>query len=212
MAEKTSPEVSQLLACATDGERRQVLGQLITQHLRRLKVAVSLHLDHQLAKRVTVDDVLQDTSVDALERLDEYLRNPGMSFYLWLRFLAIQKIKALYRHHVAAKCRDPRREIARRGSLDASDSSVDAPAVAPLESPSQVLMATEKRSRFREAMDSLPPLDREVIILRDFEQLPWAEAAQAFRMGEPALRQRHSRAMRKLEEALRRLDRSEFWR
>ena len=56
--------------------------------------------------------------------------------------------------------------------------------------------------RFEAALDSLEPLDREVIALRHYEQLTNAETAKVLEMQESATSKRYIRALEKLRIAL----------
>ena len=51
-------------------------------------------------------------------------------------------------------------------------------------------------------LDSLGPLDREVLCLRHFEQLSRAESALALGIGESAASKRYVRALKRLRHAL----------
>jgi RNA polymerase sigma-70 factor (ECF subfamily) len=54
----------------------------------------------------------------------------------------------------------------------------------------------------QEALNSLDPVDREVLALRHFEQLNRAEAAQALRITEEAGAKRYIRALKRLKDVL----------
>ena len=73
--------------------------------------AIRLRMDARLRGRVDADDILQETWIDASSRLSEYVANRSMSFYLWLRFLAGQKLTDAMRHHLGAQKRDAGREV-----------------------------------------------------------------------------------------------------
>jgi RNA polymerase sigma-70 factor (ECF subfamily) len=71
--------------------------------------------------------------------------------------------------------------------------------------PALLAERAEAVHRLKGALDLLPPGDREVLLLREFEDLAFAEVAE--RTGRPsadAARKAHDRARRRLEEALRR--------
>ena len=67
---------------------------------------VALRLDRRLQGRIDPSDVIQEAYLEASARLAEYLRNPSMPFFLWLRFLAGQKLVTLHRHHLGVRMRD----------------------------------------------------------------------------------------------------------
>ena len=58
------------------------------------------------------------------------------------------------------------------------------------------------------ALQSLREADREVILLRDYEELPTAKIADMLEIAPEAVRQRHSRAVVRLGELFRELDTS----
>jgi RNA polymerase sigma-70 factor (ECF subfamily) len=71
-----------------------------------------------------------------------------------------------------------------------------------LTSPTQAAIRAEQILRVQEAINSLDPLDREVVALRHFEQLSRAETAQALGITEEAGAKRYVRALKKLEAIL----------
>src|SRR5690348_7596257 len=73
------------------------LGDLLEQYRPRLRRMVALRLDPRLHGRIDPSDVIQETYLEASARLAEYLNNPTMPFFLWLRFLAGQKLVTLHR-------------------------------------------------------------------------------------------------------------------
>jgi len=78
-------ETSRLLDQARAGDQG-ALNQLFAQHRARLRRMVELRLDRRLQARIDPSDVIQDAYVDAVVRLDEYLREPSSyPLFLWLR-------------------------------------------------------------------------------------------------------------------------------
>jgi RNA polymerase sigma-70 factor (ECF subfamily) len=65
--------------------------------------------------------------------------------------------------------------------------------------PSQAAMRAELEGRVREVLDSMEPLDREVLVLRHFEQLSNAETAQVLGLQENTASKRYIRALRRLK-------------
>src|SRR2546423_13338373 len=118
-----SDETDQLLRRAAQGDR-QGWGTLLEHHRMRLRRMVALRLDRRLQGRVDASDVIQETFLEASVRLPEYLQQPSMPFFLWLRFLTGQKLVELHRHHLGAQMRDAGREISLyRGSLPGASSA-----------------------------------------------------------------------------------------
>src|SRR6187200_1545431 len=109
MAEPAS-DLSDLLRRAGDGDT-SALGALLDCHRPRLRRIITLRLDTRLQGRIDASDVLQDAYLEAAQRLAEYLRDPKMPFFLWLRFLTGQKLLALRRRHLGTDARDANREV-----------------------------------------------------------------------------------------------------
>ncbi len=65
-----------------------------------------------MSSRVSPDDVLQETFLDVARRIGEYLAEPAVPFYVWLRFLAVQRMQMIQRAHLGAQMRDVSQEVA----------------------------------------------------------------------------------------------------
>src|SRR5207248_5833333 len=98
-------ETSQLLRQAAQGDPER-FGAMLEEYRPRLRRMVALRLDPRLHGRIDPSDVIQEAYLEASARLAEYLLNPTMPFFLWLRFLADQKLVTLHRHHLGRQMRD----------------------------------------------------------------------------------------------------------
>jgi RNA polymerase sigma-70 factor (ECF subfamily) len=58
------------------------------------------------------------------------------------------------------------------------------------------------RLRLQEALNSMDPIDREVVVLRHFEELSNVEAAEVLGIEPPAASKRYIRALRRLKAIL----------
>jgi RNA polymerase sigma-70 factor (ECF subfamily) len=198
-----SSEDTRLLRRAGAGDQES-LGILLERHGARLRRMVALRLDPRLQGRLAPSDVLQETYLEAATRLAEYLRQPTMPFFLWLRFLAGQKLVTLHRKHLGTRMRDAGREISlHRGRLPEATSGALATQLLGHDTrPSEAAARAELKARLEEALNSLDPLDREVLALRHFEQLSWAETAQIMQITEGAASKRYVRALKRLRGVL----------
>jgi RNA polymerase sigma-70 factor (ECF subfamily) len=198
-----SGETDRLLQRAAQGDT-QSWGALLERHRKRLRRMVALRLDRRLQGRLDASDVIQEAFLEASARLPEYARQPALPFFLWLRFLAGQKMVELHRHHLGAQMRDAGREISlHRGPLPlASSAELAAQLLGHDTRPSEAAIRAERKVRLQEALNSMDPLDREVLALRHFEQLDNAETAQVLGLGESAASKRYLRALKKLKEVL----------
>ena len=60
----------------------------------------------------------------------------------------------------------------------------------------------ERKRRLQEVLESMDPIDREVLVLRHFEQLRNVECARVLGLGESAATKRYLRALRRLKDIL----------
>jgi RNA polymerase sigma-70 factor (ECF subfamily) len=198
-----SSETDRLLAEAARGDG-QLLGQVLARHRDRLLRMVALRLDRRLQGRIDPSDVIQEAYLEAAARLVDYLRDPSMPFFLWLRFLAGQKLLTLHRHHLGVRMRDAGQEVAlRQGPLpEASSAALAAQLLGHDTRPSEAAIRAEMKVRMQQALDGMDPADREVLALRHFEQLSRAEIAAVIGVSEAAAGKRYIRALERLKQAL----------
>src|SRR5947209_1773902 len=119
-SDRTDP--ADLLRRAGQGDARAT-GELFARHRDRLRRMVQLRLDRRLRGRIDPSDVIQESFLEMSRCLAEYLRNPGLPFFLWLRMLTGRKLQALHRHHLGTQARDAGREVSlHRGALPQASS------------------------------------------------------------------------------------------
>ncbi len=198
-----SANTDELLRRALDGER-QALAELFTRYRERLRQMVRLRLDRRLQGRLDPSDVLQEAYLDFARRLPEYAANPSLPFFLWLRGLTGQRLIDLHRQHLGAKMRDAAQEVSLyRGALpQASSVSLAAQLLGRLTSASRAAIRAETQIRVQEALNSMDPLDREVLTLRHFEMLSNEESAQVLGIKKSAASNRYVRALKRLRDIL----------
>jgi RNA polymerase sigma-70 factor (ECF subfamily) len=196
-------EIEILLGQAAAGDRL-ALAELFERHRSRLEQMVRLRLDRRLQGRLDAADVLQEAYIEFARRISEYVANPALPFYLWLRLLTGQKLAALHRHHLGAKMRNAGLEVSlHHGELPrASSASLAELLLGRLTSPSRAAIRAETQVRVQEALNSMDPVDREVLVLRHFEMLSNEETAQVLGIKRQAASNRHARALKRLKEVL----------
>src|SRR5438876_10379678 len=90
---------------------KAALTELFTRYRDRLRRMVAIRLDWRLQARIDASDVIQDAYLDVMRRLEEYLRDPKLPLFLWLRLVVGDRLSKLHRHHLGAQMRDAGREI-----------------------------------------------------------------------------------------------------
>lgn len=196
-------EIEELLERIHQGDR-MALEPLLERYRDRLRRMVRLRLDRRLYGRIEASDVIQEAYAEAWQRFEEYLKNPRMPFYLWLRFLTGQRLLMLHRRHLVAQVRNASREVSLyHGALpEATSSALAVQLIGQQTSPTKAAVRAEMRLRLEEALNAMEPIDREVIALRHFEQLSNADAAFALEISETTASRRYARALDRLTQIL----------
>jgi RNA polymerase sigma-70 factor, ECF subfamily len=195
-----------LLKRAAAGDQTAV-EDLLALHRDRLKRMVRLRLSRRLSSRVDDSDVVQESLAECACRLPDYLADPKLPFYLWLRHMTGLKLSEFHRRHLGTQLRDVDREVTlHRGGLPEADSvSLAAHLLGQLTTPSKAAIKAETRLVVQEALNNMDPVDREVLALKHFEQLSTSEIAEVLGMSKAGAGSRYLRAIKRLKEVLSRI-------
>jgi RNA polymerase sigma-70 factor (ECF subfamily) len=201
--ESNTGDTADLLQRAQAGDAK-ALNEIFVRYRERLLRMVELRLDRRLLARLDASDVIQDSYLQVAQRLEEYLRDPKVPLFLWLRLVVGERLITLHRHHLGTHMRDAGVEVSLyRGALPAASSAaLAAHLLGKLTSPTQAVVRAERLLRIQEALNTLDPMDREVLSLRHFEQLDRAETAQVLGIEESAAAKRYIRALKRLKDVL----------
>jgi RNA polymerase sigma-70 factor (ECF subfamily) len=195
--------IEPLVALAAAGDAA-AWGALLTVHQDRLTRMVAFRMDPRLRGRVDAADVVQEAFVEASTHREDYFRAPEVPVFLWLRGVVSNKLLELHRFHLGTQMRDAKRErpLESPCASDGSSAALCAYLTAGLTRPSVAAVREEVKSRLAEALDRMDATDREVLVLRHFEQLTNAEAAQVVGIQERAAAKRYLRALDRLRTIL----------
>jgi RNA polymerase sigma-70 factor (ECF subfamily) len=194
---RTDEELLQA-AQAGDGD---ALAALVERHRGRLERMVRLRMDRRLQGRVDPADVVQEAYLALRGKFPQYCAAPRLPFFLWLRLEVGQKLVDTHRFHLGAQMRDAGQEVSlHQGALPQVTSlSLAEQLLGKVTTASQAAMRAELKLRVQEALNSMDAHDREVLILRHFEELSNAEAAQVLGIKPSAAVNRYVRALKRLK-------------
>ncbi len=180
------------------------LSDLWAQYRERLRRLVKLRMDRRLQGRLDASDVLQEAFLDFATRAHEYVQNPAMPFFLWLRFLTGQRLQLLHRHHLGTRMRDAGREVSiHRGPMpQATSMSLAAQLLGRFTSVTQAVQRAEMQIMLQEVINNMDDIDREILALRHFEELSNEETAQVLGIKRSVASSRHLRALKRLRQVL----------
>lgn len=198
-----SDDTQVLVAQAVEGDTA-ALTVLMDRYRERLKRMVSLRMDRRLQGRVDASDIIQEALISAARRLDEYAADPPMGFFLWLRWLTGEKLLNAHRHHLGTQKRDAAQEVSiyRRAMPEACSVSIAQQLLGQLTSPTQAVVRAELQLIVQEVLNSMSPMDREILILRNFEQLTTDETAQTLDIKRSTASKRYITALKRLKQAM----------
>lgn len=202
MAEN-SKDTMQLIERLRAGDR-EAFNEVFTRHRGRLRRMVEMRMDWRLQARLDASDVLQEAFLEAALRMNDYLREPTLPLFLWLRLIVGERLTRLHRQHLGTKMRDAGREVSlyREPLPAASSMALAAQLLGKQTSPSQAALRAERMLRLQDALNTLDPIDREVLSLRHFEELTRAETAKILGIEDSAAAKRYVRALKRLKDIL----------
>ncbi len=140
------------------------------------------------------EDLTQDIFVQLYKGLPSY--DPQRELRPWVFTVAINRVRDHWR---SRRHRDSQLE----SSIEFEDDSLDLESEG--DSPELPLLQAESDQSVRDAVERLPDVMREVVVLRAFEGFSFAQIGELVQRNEVAVRKRYSRAL----EELRRLMGSE---
>jgi RNA polymerase sigma-70 factor (ECF subfamily) len=192
-----SDQTCDLLDLVRQGDQ-QALQQLLTRYQADLLAYIETRLDPRIRARIGAEDVVAETQLEVMRRLDDYLQRRPMPFHLWVRRTAYERLLHIHRDHGAGK-RSPKHEerLPARSSL-----LLARPLLAGGPSPSQEVAAREFAERVNQAVAQLAEDDREILLLRHVDDLPYEEVACLLNLKPAAARQRYGRALLRLRKVL----------
>jgi len=164
---------------------------------------VRLRLDHRLQGRVDPSDVVQESFIDLVRELPAYSQKQAIPLFLWMRLVTGQRLMRVHREYLGTKKRDASREISLQAhALQVDPGSMAEQLLAGTTSPSNAAVRAEKRDHLRQALDRMKACDKEIIALRNFENLDNVEAAVVLGISESAASKRYVRALKRLQQIL----------
>ena len=165
---------------------------------------VDFRLDRRLYGRVDSADILQEAYLEIARRIEDFIKQPKVSFFVWARQITWQTLLMTHRRHFAVQKRNAAQDVPlyRTAHSSANSVSLASKLAGNMTSPSQAAIRDERIARLRTALDAMDTIDREVLVLRHFEHLTNKEVAQVLGIQKTAASNRYIRALERLREVL----------
>ena len=154
MSNQPDSDLEQLLIAAEAGDKA-ARAQLLGLYRDRLTRMVRLRMDRRLSTRVDASDIVQEATIDAERRLNEYLgKKEKMDFFVWLRWIANDKIIDAHRFHLGAQKRQIGQEVSifARPMAEATSYALAEHLMGRVSSPSAAIQNAETRLAVEQAL------------------------------------------------------------
>lgn len=176
------------------------LQKLFAEFRPRLRMLVELRIDRRIRARIDASDVVQEAFAEAVRRFPVYQQDASMSPYVWLRFLTLQQLLIAHRRHLSVKARSAaiERPFELLRELSVESGSLAEFLVGNESSPSVKVQRNEEIQQLNSAIEQMDALDREILVLRHFERLEYAEIAKILDLTVAAVSSRYRRSLKKL--------------
>jgi RNA polymerase sigma-70 factor (ECF subfamily) len=188
------PDVSKLIA-ASRGVDGQSLDRLLELYRNYLSLLAKTWMNAAYRGKADPSDVVQDTLWEAHQAFGEFDGRDEAAFAAWLRKILVRNVVDLARRYKTS-ARDVSREepwdpgqiVKRIHKLSLSQTS-----------PSQSAQRRELGVVLADALAELSADHRQVIMLRNLQDLPWAEVAKQMGRSDEAVRKLWTRALVQLK-------------
>lgn len=176
---------------------RQAIEALVARDLEWIRGHVRARLGPLLRARGETMDYVQDAVLDVLQYSPRFLTDDRRQFRALVARIVENHLRDAHDHHAAAR-RSPLRE-----RPVPTDSVLDlAAGQRPVTQPGAVAERREEEGWVRLALELLEPEDRQVLLLRQWQELEFAAVGARMGLTEDAARMRFQRALPKLAKKL----------
>lgn len=137
-------------------------------------------------QRVDASDIVQETLLEAHRSLAQFDGGSEAELAGWLRRILARRLAHAFRDHTRQR-RDIRRERSLEASLNASSARLEQFVASECSTPSQHAAAAERLQELAEALEALPPQQRQAITLHYLEGRTVPQIAAAMQRSEAAI-------------------------
>jgi RNA polymerase sigma-70 factor (ECF subfamily) len=171
------------------------------RYLDYLRLLARLQLGQQRQARVDASDLVQQTLLEAQQKLHQFRGSSDAELAAWLRRILAHNLADAVRALGRAR-RNVARERSLEAALDESSARIEAWLQAEQSSPSQKAERKEDVVRLAQVLAALPEPQREAVVLRHLEGCSLAEIAERLGRTQAAVVGPLQRGLRRLRETL----------
>lgn len=194
------PNVGQLIQVAKAAEPGAI-DRLLDAYRNYLRMLARVWLDRSLRQKLDASDLVQDTLLKAHQKFQQFRGGSEAELVVWLRKILARNVVDVVRRYGAAS-RQVDREHSLNQMIDGSIHALDNLLVASGSSPSQAAQRRELGVVLADALATLSADHRDVIVLRNLEELEWDAVAEKMDRSKDAVRMLWVRALKEFRPRL----------
>lgn len=173
------------------------LDGLLDMYRNYLRLVARTSLEAAVRAKADPSDMVQETIIKAHANFDQFQGSTEAELIAWLRQILANNIADLVRRY-RAKSRQVSREMSLDDAMRTSADAINNFVAGEGSSPSHAYRRREMAVVLADALEALSSDHREVIILRNIEELDWAKIAQKMDRTPDAVRVLWARALKQL--------------
>lgn len=198
MSDYSNSNPSHLLSQARS---RGDLNDLLSIYRSYIKLLARVQVGHRIVGKFDASDVVQEVFFKASLAFTQFRGTTEKEFLAWLRQILANVLATQVRKFQGAT-RDVRLEQEVNQHLNDTTGMLQSALADRSPSPSENAVQKERSVILAEAIEELPPVYREVVVLRHFEQLTFAEVAARTGKSVHSVRNIWPRALAKLKQVV----------
>lgn len=191
----------QLLEQRVRDREADALNEYIEVIRPQLLTFIEKNCSAKLKQKIEAQDLLQEVHLSALNQIESTDLSQRTPFS-WLCQISEQRIIDAHRRYVLAQKRAAGREVGLMKAGSTSKPQLIDYLVASLTSPSQMMARDQRKESVRAAIEKLPEVNQQALILRYVEDLPSKEIAEKMDKTDGAVRVLLSRSLKLLQQVL----------
>ncbi len=168
-----------------------------------LRFVARLEIESRFQAKFSASDAVQQTMLEAWKNWDQFRGEDELQRRGWLRQILAFQLAKLARHYAGTQKRNITNEVSIDASLAQSSMRLANLLNANQSTPSEVAMENEQSLQLAAALEKLPDDYRQVIVLRNIEDLSHEEVARRMNRSVGAVKMLWMRSLAALREELK---------
>jgi RNA polymerase sigma-70 factor (ECF subfamily) len=197
MHSETGQHLQSLLALAQQGDVA-ALEKLFASHRAYLVTIARPQIYRRLQGKIDASDLAQEALLEAHQGFVQFRGTSTPEFAGWLRGILAHRLAHHVRRFFTAQARDAKLERSLATEFENASAVLDRGLMGRDESPSEAAAARETNLLIADALEALPDDYRQVICLRHFEGLSFADVAAAMERSVDSVEKLWMRALGRL--------------